>query len=72
MYSGEFANWKFKKISPSDRLDNMLRCILLCNDANKFKEKLLSPSQDELCLIEMVEKHYYCKFLSRDQEQISI
>ena len=43
-YSNKFQKWQFKKLPPSSTLDNMLRCILLCNDANKLKDKLLSPS----------------------------
>ena len=63
---GEFANWKFKKLPPSKGLDDILRCILLCNDANRFQGKLSSSSQDELVLLEMVEKNYDVKLLSRD------
>jgi magnesium-transporting ATPase (P-type) len=33
--------WQFKKLPPSEALDNMIRCILVCHDAVCIEEKYL-------------------------------
>lgn len=39
--------WQFKKLPPSESLDNMIRCILVCHDAVVIEEKYLERQQRE-------------------------
>jgi len=59
-------------LQPSERLDNMLRCILICHDVLRVKGNLSGSSQDELVMMEMIEKDYQAKFLMRDTSSIKI
>jgi hypothetical protein len=33
--------WEFTKLKPSEELDNMLRCILICHECNRLEEKVI-------------------------------
>ena len=55
-----------KKLPPSRQLDELLRCILICHDVLRIDGKLSGSSQDELVLMEMVEKEYGALFKNRD------
>ena len=33
--------WSFRKLPPSESLDNMIRCILVCHDAVVIEERFL-------------------------------
>ena len=59
-------------LQPSECLDNMLRCILICHDVLRVKGNLSGSSQDELVMMEMIEKDYQAKFLMRDTSSIKI
>ena len=59
----------------------MLRCICLCHDvllitledkSGQQVEQKSGASQDELCLIEMVEEKGLAKLVSRDATSITI
>ena len=39
--------WQFKKLPPSEALDNMIRCILVCHDAVCIEEKYLEKQVRE-------------------------
>ena len=52
--------------------DNILRCILVCHDVLRIKGKLSGSSQDELVLMEMVEKDCEAKLVQRDSDSITI
>jgi hypothetical protein len=44
-------HWQFKKLSPSEGLDNIIRCILVCHDAVCIHEKVLEKrvmEEDEI------------------------
>ena len=50
----------------------MLRCILICHDVLRVKGKLSGSSQDELVMMEAIEKHYAAKFVTRDSGTMTI
>ena len=66
------AAWKFKKLPPSQSLENTLRCILLCHDVLRINGKLSGSSQDELVLMEMIEQNYEATYITRDSDSITI
>jgi hypothetical protein len=39
--------WTFRKLPPSETLDNMIRCILICHDAVVIEEKYLERQERE-------------------------
>lgn len=66
---------------PREQLKNFLRCICLCHDVllislkdkeGGMTETKSGSSQDELCLIEMVEKKRLAKLVARDATTMTI
>jgi len=55
-----------KQNEPSEHLDDMLRCILICHDVLRIQGKLSGSSQDELVMMEMIEDEYDAEFIMRD------
>jgi len=55
----------FKILPESPQLDEILRCILICNDAIRINGRLQCSSADELTLLEMAEEYYDCRMLNR-------
>jgi magnesium-transporting ATPase (P-type) len=51
---------------------NYLRCILICHDVLRIQGKLSGSSQDELVMMEMIEKEYNARFIMRDSQSIKI
>ena len=50
----------------------MLRCILICHDVLRVNGNLSGSSQDELVMLQMIEKDYQAKFIIRDSSSIKI
>jgi len=70
-----------EQYQPTERFKQMLRTICLCHDALTISVEaddgssslhLSGPSQDELCLLEMVAANGLAKFKSKDSHQIII
>ena len=49
-----------------ERLLNTIRCILLNHNILRINGTLSGSDQDELVLMEMVEKEHDCTFVARD------
>lgn len=67
--------------SDSDSFKDLLRCIVLCHDVllislegkdGEMVEQKSGSSQDELCLLEMVEKKRLASMVSRDATSITV
>lgn len=64
------------------RFRDLLRCIVLCHDVllisledaktGKMVEQMSGSSQDELCLLEMVQRRNLARFVSRDATSITV
>ena len=52
---GNLDDWNFDMIEKGDTLNEMLRCILLCNDAIRVKGALQCSNQDEKVLLDEIE-----------------
>ena len=61
-----------KRLPPSKTLDDLMRCILVCHDVLRINGKLSGSSQDELVMMEMIEKEYDCEFISRDSDSVRV
>ena len=51
---------------------NYLRCILICHDVLRIQGKLSGSSQDELVMMDMLEREYDARFIMRDSQSIKI
>ena len=55
--------WEFKQLPPSDILDDMIRCILLCHECVRLEEVYVERS-------EFVEEEYEAFAPIKDQKEI--
>ena len=59
-------------LQPSQSLDDIINCILICHDVLRIDGKLSGASQDELVMMQEIEDFYDSSLVARDSNSITV